>query len=88
MTGVNPMLAPVRRSQSPTSTANPKAVNVETPRRQPKRYTTGVSSLSAAIATSRRSRRWVLEGAAISHLIPVVVVVNARANPYPVGPAS
>ena len=30
-----PMLAPVSRSQSPTSTANPNAVSVQTPRKHP-----------------------------------------------------
>ena len=53
-------MAPVKRCQSPISTANPNAVNVDTPRRQPSRRTTAVYSLSAAIsviALSRRSRR-------------------------------
>jgi hypothetical protein len=48
------------RDQSPISTANPNAVSVETPRRQPSRVTTGVNCDSAAIAviaSSRRSRR-------------------------------
>ena len=36
------MERPVNRCQSPISTANPNAVSVETPRRQPSRVTTGV----------------------------------------------
>ena len=37
-----PMVAPVNRCQSPISTASPNPVNVEMPRRQPSRRTTGV----------------------------------------------
>ena len=53
-------MVPVNRCQSPISTARANAVSVETPRRQPSRRTTGVNSLSAAIAAiaaSSRSRR-------------------------------
>ncbi len=56
----DPMVLPVNRSQSPTSTANASPVRVPIPRRQPSRRTTGVNSQSAAmrvIASSRRSRR-------------------------------
>ena len=46
--GTNPRYAPierpVRRCQSPISTANPNAVNVETPRMHPSRVTTGVNT--------------------------------------------
>ena len=52
-----PILEPVRRSQSLTSTANPNAVSVAIPRRHPKGWTTGVYSLSAAIASIALSRR-------------------------------
>jgi hypothetical protein len=58
-----PMEFPVNRCQSPISTARANAVNVEMPRRQPKRCTMGVNSLSAAmasIASSRRLRRAVV----------------------------
>jgi hypothetical protein len=62
--GTNPRYAPIerplRRCQSPISTANPNAINVEIPRRHPNRVTTGVNTESAAISTiasSRRSRR-------------------------------
>src|SRR5660397_179172 len=34
-----PMLEPVNLDQSPTSTVNPNAVNVDTPRRHPSRVT-------------------------------------------------
>ncbi len=54
------MLLPVKRCQSPISTASANAVSVETPRRQLSRRTTGVNSLSAAIpaiAVSSLSRR-------------------------------
>lgn len=44
-----PILEPVNRFLSPTSTANPKAVRVETPRRQPRHWTTAVNSLSKAM---------------------------------------
>jgi hypothetical protein len=37
-----PMVAPVNLCQSPISTASAKPVNVEMPRRQPSRRTTGV----------------------------------------------
>jgi hypothetical protein len=47
-----PILAPVNRSPSPTSTASPNAVNTPTPRRQPSRPTSG------AQAVSWRARRW------------------------------
>jgi len=47
------MERPVNRSQSPISTASPNAVNVEMPRGQPNRVTTGVNSLSAAISAKR-----------------------------------
>ena len=58
------MLRPVNRCQSPTSTASPNAVSVDTPRRQHSRVTTGVHSRSAAIAAialSSRSRRAAVE---------------------------
>jgi hypothetical protein len=58
-----PIVEPVSRSQAPTSTANPNAVNVETPRRHPDRRTTGVYSLLAAIATIVLSRRALRAGA-------------------------
>ena len=51
------MVRPVNRCQSPISTASPNAVNVATPRMQPNRCTTGVNSLSAAIAVIASSRR-------------------------------
>ena len=54
-----PMVLPVSRSQSPTSTANANPVRVPIPRRQPSRWTIGENSQSAAIwaiAASRRSR--------------------------------
>ena len=54
------MVEPVNRVQSPTSTANPNAVNVDTPRRHCSRVTTGDQAGSAAISVivlSRRSRR-------------------------------
>ncbi len=54
------MLRPVNRSQSPISTTNPNAVDLEIPRRHPSRVTTAVNSESAAIvsmASSRRPRR-------------------------------
>ncbi len=44
------MVDPVNRCQSPISTASPKPLNVETPRRQHSRCTTGVNSLFIAIA--------------------------------------
>lgn len=43
-------MLPVRRDQSPISTANPNPVRVEIPVRQPSRATTAVNSESAAIA--------------------------------------
>ena len=55
-----PMLEPVNLDQSPTSTVNPNAVNVDTPRRHPSRVTIADQAGSAAILTialSRRSRR-------------------------------
>jgi hypothetical protein len=55
-----PIVLPVNRCQSLISTARANAVNVDTPRRQPSRRTTGVNSLSAAnalVAASSRSRR-------------------------------
>ena len=42
------MVRPVRRCQSPISTANPNAVSVDTPRTQPNRCTTAVNYESAA----------------------------------------
>src|SRR5665647_2456819 len=45
-----PMVLPVNRCQSPISMARANDVNVDTPRRQLNRRTTGVNSLSAAIA--------------------------------------
>lgn len=45
----DPMVLPVNRCQSPTSTASANPVRVLTPRRQPRRRTTGVNSESAAI---------------------------------------
>ncbi len=48
-----PMERPVRRCQSPISTASPKAVSVEMPRMQPSRLTTGVKIESAAIFRDR-----------------------------------
>ena len=54
------MLAPVKRCQSPISTASAKPVNVEMPRRQARRRASAVNSLSPAIAvifSSSRSRR-------------------------------
>jgi hypothetical protein len=55
--GTNPRYAPIerplRRCQSPISTANPNAVNVETPRRHPSWVTTGVNTQSAAIFDDR-----------------------------------
>ena len=55
-----PILEPVNRVQSPTSTANPNAVNVDTPRRHCSRVTTAAQAGSAAMSRmllSRRSRR-------------------------------
>jgi hypothetical protein len=55
-----PILEPVNRVQSPTSTANPNAVNVDTPRRHCSRVTTADQAGSAAICAivlSRKSRR-------------------------------
>jgi len=55
-----PMVLPVNRVQSPTSTASPNAVNVDTPRRHHSRDTIGAQAGSAAsstIALSSRSRR-------------------------------
>ena len=54
------MLLPLNLVQSPTSTASANPVNVETPRRQPSRRTTGVhdeATASCSIRSSRRSRR-------------------------------
>jgi hypothetical protein len=55
--GTRPRYAPIerpsRRCQSPISTANPNAVNVDTPRRHPSRVTTGVNMLSPAIHGDR-----------------------------------
>jgi len=50
----------VNRDQSPTSTASPNPVSVDTPRRQDSRLTTGEKAGSAASSTidvSSRSRR-------------------------------
>ena len=55
-----PMVLPVNRCQSPISTASASPVRSPTPRRHPSRRTSGVNSLSAAIAAiaaSSRSRR-------------------------------
>ena len=62
--GVSPtneaMLAPVKRVQSPISTARANPVRVLIPRRQPSLVTVGVNGEAAAIASiaaSSRSRR-------------------------------
>jgi hypothetical protein len=52
-----PMLLPVKRCQSPISTASANPVRVPIPRRQPNRCTTAVNSESAAIAAIARSSR-------------------------------
>ena len=51
------MLAPVRRCQSPISTARANPVSVEIPRRHPNRVVTSVNSEFAAIAVISRSSR-------------------------------
>ena len=64
------MLLPVKRCQSPISTASPNAVSVDTPRRHAERWTTAVSSLAVAravIAISRRSRQAVIATAVSQH---------------------
>ena len=52
------MVRPVSRCQSPISVASPNAVRVAIPRMHPSRRTTGVNSLSAAIASIAASSRW------------------------------
>jgi hypothetical protein len=55
-----PTVAPVKRCQSPISTASPNPVSTPTPSRQPSRPTTGAQvgvAASSPMATSRRSRR-------------------------------
>ena len=66
------MVLPVNRVQSPTSTARPNAVNVDTQRRHDKRVTIGDqagSLASSTIAVSSRSRRSAVSSTASSALL-------------------